>query len=357
MWTQATVAAVWVMAESWPVKRRRPEPDGGESRLVEDPPAIVSTGERDAPIEAHVQITRDCGLPCPACHVDPTPGGPHVPIATLETRFADLATRGVMRVAVGGGESLRHPELPEVADAAKRQGLTIGLTTSGVGPRHDLRGFDQVHVSLDGLGETFRASRGYDGAEAALATIRRLAGEGVRAGVNIVLDRRTFPHLDHTVAAAVEAGAVDVQLLRLKPVGRGTRDYLERRLTRAQCLEIWPVARALMEQHPGVTFRVDCAMIPFLAVHGLDPERMRQFAFMGCHGGDALLSVDTAGGAHACSFVEEAPGPRWREGVTTGPCAGCDWRGICRGGCHAVARHLTGELFAPDPECPMVATS
>lgn len=361
VWTQAAVAALWVAAEAWPTRRKRKEPDGGETALVDEPAALVSTSDRpEGPVEAHVQVTRACGLPCPSCHIDPTADGAHVPLAEAEARFADLAARGVFRVALGGGEALRHPDLGALATAAKRHGLTVGLTTSGVGAARrlaELSAFDQVNVSLDGLGGTFTEARGYDGSDAALEAIRALAAVGVRVGVNIVLDRRTFPELSATVRAAVEAGARDVQLLRLKPAGRGTASYEARRLTPEQAWAIWPVARALLDEHPGVTFRVDCALVPFLAAWGVDAERLRAFGFLGCHGGDALLSVDTAGSEHPCSFVQDPVTPEWRRGVVTGPCSGCAYRALCRGGCHAVARHLTGELFAPDPECPIVAGS
>jgi MoaA/NifB/PqqE/SkfB family radical SAM enzyme len=359
VWTQAAVGILWVAAEAWPARRRRPEPGGGETRAVDDPPALVTTGDTvEAPIEAHVQVTKACGLPCPSCHIDPTPDGPHVPVDVLDTRFAALAARGVFRVAIGGGEALRHPDLPGIAAAARRHGLTLGLTTSGVGLTErraaDLAGFSQVNVSLDGVGAAFAAARGYDGADGALRAIRVLAAAGARVGVNVVLDRAGFDRIEETVLAAVEAGARDVQLLRLKPAGRGTAGYLDRRLTPEQGWDLWPRARALVEAHPGVTFRVDCSLVPFLAAHGVDPERMRAFAFLGCHGGDALVSVDPAGAEHPCSFVPGPVTPQWREGVTQGACASCAYRDMCRGGCHAVAAHLTGDPFAPDPECPMV---
>ncbi len=353
-WTQAAVAVLWVAAETWPARRRRPEP-GGETRLIDDPPALVGTGARTVgPIEAHVQVTRACGLPCPSCHIDPTADGAHVPLAILEERFAALAERGVLRVAIGGGEALRHPDLAGIATAAARRGLAAAVTTSGVGLTDPsiLSGFQQVNVSLDGVGEAFTRARGYAGAEGALRSIRALAGQ--RVGVNIVLDRDTFASLGDTVRAAVEAGARDVQLLRLKPAGRATRAYMDRRLTPEQGLALWPRVQELMDAHPSVTFRADCALVPFLAAHGVDAARMRAFAFLGCHGGTAMLSVDTAGNAHPCSFVSGPVTDEWEAGVTTGPCGTCAYRDICRGGCHAVALHVRGDLFAPDPECPLV---
>ena len=36
------------------------------------------------------------------------------------------------------------------------------------------------------------------------------------------------------------------------------------------------------------------------------------------------------------------------------PCDTCDYRSLCRGGCRAVAVHVTGDARQPDPECPRV---
>ncbi len=355
LWAQPAVAALWVAAEAWSVRRRRPEPDGGETRAIDEPPALVSTSpDNGAPHEAHVQVTRACALPCPSCHIEPEAHGAHVPLAEVAARFDGLAARGVFHVAVGGGEALSHPELGAIADAAHRAGLSIGLTTSGVGELAPTARFDQVNVSLDAVGEGFRKARGYAGAERALAAIRRLARTAARVGVNIVLDRDTFEALPETVAAAVAAGAVDVHLLRLKPVGRAVGEYAERRLTAEQAMAVWPRLVSLIERFPGVDFRVDCAMTPFLAAHGLSPQRMAAFGWTGCHGGDALVALDPAGAESACSFVSGPVDASWREGVTHGACADCAWRSLCRGGCHAVARHLTGSLMVPDPECPRV---
>ncbi len=355
LWSQAAVAALWVAAESWSVRRRRPEPDGGETRASSDPPALVSTSpENGAPHEAHVQVTRNCALPCPSCHIEPEVDGGHVPLAEVAQRFHALAESGVFHVAIGGGEALAHPDLAAIAGAAHGAGLTIGLTTSGVGNLEPAGLFDQVNISFDAEGEGYRRARGYAGAERALAAVRQLATKGGRVGINVVLDRDTFETLSDTVAAAIGAGATDVHLLRLKPVGRAVSDYGTRRLTAEQGMRVWPALVALVDQFPAATFRVDCAMTPFLAAHDVPPERMAAFGWTGCHGGDALIAVDTAGAVSPCSFVPGPVDPAWREGVAEGACESCAWRSLCRGGCHAVAAHLTGRLLVPDPECPRV---
>lgn len=357
VWSQVAAAAVWAAAESWRARRTREEPGGGQTRLTESPSALVRTGPpSESPREAHLQVTEACGLPCVHCHMGAEADGAHVPEATLTARLDALAAAGVLRVAFGGGEPLRHPALPRVAAHARALGLGVGVTTSGVAPDLDLSAFDQINVSLDGLGPTFRATRGYDGADAALAMIRRHAGRGTRVGVNLVLERRTFDEAEATVAAAVEAGATDVQLLRLKPVGRAVADYAARVLTPAQALEVWPLAQRLMAAYPALTVRLDCASVPFLAAHDVDIARLRDFGFRGCHGATDLVSVDPRGAAHPCSFAPARPGESaaWAAGVTHGACADCAYQPICRGGCHAVADAVVGSRFAPDPECPRV---
>ena len=56
---------------------------------------------------------------------------------------------------------------------------------------------------------------------------------------------------------------------------------------------------------------------------------------------------------------------RWNDGDVFGhyrdysasppePCAGCEYFEVCRGGCRIVAKFVTGDPRAPDPECPRV---
>ncbi len=358
VWSQVLAASVWTAAEAWHTRRRRDEPGGGQTRLTEDPSALVRSrgpgpgGGAAAPREAHLQITQVCGLPCAHCYMENS--GSHVPLDTVTSRLDALADEGILRVALGGGEPLRHPDLPAIAAHARSRGLAVGVTTSGVGPDVDLRSFDQVNVSIDGLGDVFVGTRGYDGSDAALSRIRSLAAAGIRTGVNLVLDRVTFLTVEATVAAAIDAGAVDVQLLRLKPVGRALEEYTRRRLTPEQAMDVWPLCQRLMARFPEVTVRLDCASVPWLAAHDLDMERMRTFGFRGCHGAVDLVSVDTSGIAHPCSFAPLQPGEDWAAGVQKGPCAGCAFHFVCKGGCHAVAGAMTGDRFAPDPECPRV---
>lgn len=348
VWTEVAATALWVLVEARASRRR---PDG--TATAADPPAVVLPPTPSGPVEAHLQISRACPLPCPACHIDPTPGGPVVALADVEARLRRLAQQGVLRVALGGGEALHHPDLPAILGIAQRLGLGLGLTTSGVGLTDAhldvLRGFAQVNVSFDGMDAVFAQSRGYTGAPAALTAIQRLAGAGVRTGVNVVLDRYTLPALPQTVAAVVAAGAHEVQVLRLKPAGRGREAYEARRLSPAQRLQVWPTLQGIIEQYPDIWLRADCALVPFIAAHQVDLARAARFGLQGCVGGEVFVSVDTEGATHPCSFTQVSS---FSSDKT--PCDGCAYQPLCRGGCHVVAAHLTGDPLAPDPECPLV---
>jgi len=121
-----------------------------------------------------------------------------------------------------------------------------------------------------------------------------------------------------------------------------------------------------------VRVKVDCSYTPMLAHHRPDRALLAELAVYGCTGGDFLVGAKPNGQLTACSFASPAPGrPRvdrlrdywtapdafgafrtWRAAAE--PCASCDYHELCRGGCKVVSAHVTGELDAPDPECPRV---
>jgi radical SAM protein with 4Fe4S-binding SPASM domain len=101
---------------------------------------------------------------------------------------------------------------------------------------------------------------------------------------------------------------------------------------------------------------------------GFDPVRLFRTGLAGCVGGSWLVSVDGKGRLAGCSFDTAGSRLGWEQLGTRGvmdhftrwveraprPCSSCRWLPVCRGGCHVVARHVTGSFFAPDPGCPIV---
>ncbi len=370
--------------------------DFGAIIALDDPPALVHVdhdmvaalgyapsplrdrplGHLSAPTEVHLLTTERCPAGCPSCYVDATMRSPEPDTAALRDVLERLASFGVFHVAMGGGESLLRDDLFELAAYARELGMTPNLTTSGIGLTDELAArctvFGQVNTSFDGVGEIYRASRGYDGAEIALRALRRLRDAGVPCGVNTVVSRSTFEHLVQTVAAAAEAGAEEVELLRFKPTGRGALTWLAERLTEAQGRALMPTVLELQRRHPDVTMKIDCSFVPMLCAAEPDPEALAALGVIGCEAGNVMAAVRADLQATACSFVDEPIGDvaalvdgwrtdpeliRWRgyADAPPEPCASCRYRTLCRGGCKAVTRRVDGTWFGPDPDCPRVA--
>jgi MoaA/NifB/PqqE/SkfB family radical SAM enzyme len=358
--------------------RSRVESWGAWVRL-DDPPALVALDRagalalgldvahapaREEPLEAHVAVTSQCGVGCEGCYLDARPDGAHVPRERLEKTLDDLAARGVFTVAFGGGEPILRDDLGELAASARARGLLPVVTTSGIGMTPDkarsLRAFAQVNVSYDGEGDVYRAVRAFPGAGAAERAMTLLRDAGVPFGVNVVLTRRSFPSLEATVARARELGAREAQLLRYKPAGRAARlDYLDVRLSREQVASLGDVVRRIAcTMHPaGFRLRIDCAMVALLSdvfyERAADLEALGVF---GCEAGGKLSAVRADGREAPCSFLEANLLPASGDPGTlppSGPCDGCALARVCRGGCKAVTRFLTGK-DGPDPECPRV---
>jgi radical SAM protein with 4Fe4S-binding SPASM domain len=354
----------------------------GEAAVWAGPETAVGDVPLSAPLEAHLQLTNRCDAGCRGCYTGASPEGARGEweLAGWMRAIDELAEAGVFHVALGGGESAVLPWLGELADHARRRGIVPNLTTSGLAGLEALVAiadrFGQINVSLDGLGPTYARVRGFDGfarADAAIRALRRIKRD---VGINVVVTRDSFAELDQLFAYAAENRLSEVELLRFKPSGRGAHAYKELRCSDAQHRAFLPTVLEAARRH-AVRVKVDCSYTPMLAHHRPPRALLAELAVYGCTGGDFLVGAKPGGQLTACSFA--APPPvaadaarpkvtelrsywdapdafgafrRWRDARE--PCASCEYHALCRGGCKVVAAHVTGDLAAPDPECPRV---
>lgn len=334
-----------------------------------------------APLEAHLQLTNRCDAGCQGCYTGASPQGAANEYGLVEWKRAidALADAGVFHVALGGGESAVLPWLGELADHARAKGIIPNLTTSGLAGLDDLVAIGdklgQINVSLDGLGDAYAAVRGFDGFARADAAIRRLRAVKREIGINVVVTRNNFDQLDELFAYAAERRLSEIELLRFKPAGRGARTYEQLRCTDEQHRAFLPTILAAASKH-AVRVKVDCSYTPMLAHHRPDRALLAELCVYGCTGGDFLVGAKPGGQLTACSFASPPPAqgdarPRveqlaqywnaptafgafrtWRDAAE--PCASCEYHALCRGGCKVVSAHVSGDLSAPDPECPRV---
>jgi radical SAM protein with 4Fe4S-binding SPASM domain len=339
-------------------------------------PVPLGAAPLSAPLEAHLTLTSRCPAGCAGCYVDATPAGRPGELDAAGWRAAldALAAMGVFHVALGGGESALLPDLLALARHARARGLVPNLTTSGRGVEALLpaaRLFGQINVSLDGVGAAYARVRGHDGFALADAAVAALRARSRHVGLNVVLTRETYADLDRVLGYARLRRVRDVELLRYKPAGRGARAFAAHTLTDAQHRELLPTVLRLARRH-RVRVQLDCSFVPMLSHDRADLALLRGLGVVGCAGGDLLVGVRPDGRVAACSFAAPPPGgPRvtdlaayWARpdafapfrafAAAAAPCRDCPALTLCRGGCRAVAAHLTGDLAAPDPECPRV---
>jgi len=361
--------------------RRIPGLVAGEPAIWRGDEPALGEVPLSAPLEAHLQLTNKCTAGCQGCYTGASADGAPNEWGLVEwSRAIDaLADAGVFHVALGGGESAVLPWLGELVDHTRRRGIIPNLTTSGLDGLDRLLPiadrFGQINVSLDGLHDTYAAVRGFDGFARADAAIRALRGLKREIGINVVVTRHNFAELDAIFAYATERRLSEVELLRFKPSGRGARAYEALRCTDAQHRAFLPTILAAAKRH-AIRVKVDCSYTPMLAHHRPERALLAELAVYGCTGGDFLVGAKPGGQLTACSFAAPPPAidgdrpkvdalaaywdapdafgafRRWRAAAE--PCASCDYHALCRGGCKVVAAHVSGDLSAPDPECPRV---
>jgi radical SAM protein with 4Fe4S-binding SPASM domain len=344
-----------------------------------DDQSALNDGVLSGPLEAHLQLTNRCEAGCQGCYTGATPEGAKNEFGEADwKRSIDaLAARGVFHLALGGGESAILPWLGEVARYAREKGLVPNLTTSGLYGDDELARlcgwaplFGQINVSIDGVEEDYAKVRGFDGfarADRAVVALRRATKH---VGINCVVTGASFDSLERVFAYARKRRLREVELLRFKPSGRGSRVYESLRCSDAQHRALLPTVLKLARRH-RLRVRLDCSYTPMVTHHKVDRRLMQWLAIYGCAGGDLLVGAKASGALTACSFAPPvearvdqldsywdtgaAFGPfrRWREAAAE-PCRSCDYLALCRGGCRVVSGHVSGDPAQPDPECPRV---
>lgn len=82
------------------------------------------------PLLVHVVVTRRCNLSCGYCHEYDRVSAP-VPSSVLRERIDHLARLRAVIVTLTGGETLLHPNVPELVAHIRRRGMTPALNTNG----------------------------------------------------------------------------------------------------------------------------------------------------------------------------------------------------------------------------------
>ena len=143
-----------------------------------------------------------------------------------------------------------------------------------------------------------------------------------------------------------------------------------KRMTYEQNIKFIPLLGQLSKKYK-INSKIDCSFFPMLCYHDIKVETLKKMMIFGCEAANVILGILSNGNASACSFLikDSFPALNLPEAWDTDPlfnsirkyherakepCRSCKYLKLCKGGCHAVSYIVTGDIDAPDPDCPFV---
>jgi len=149
---------------------------------------------KQRPIFAHLLLTNRCNLDCRYCFVDVnTIHKEDLDLEEWKKVIFDLRQRGCVAITFMGGEPLLFKGLSELVRFGKSLGLSVDLTTNGIGIEKHIdavRQIDSVMVSLDGTKEEHDINRGKNSFDHVCSAIKFLKENKVPVRINCIVSQQ-----------------------------------------------------------------------------------------------------------------------------------------------------------------------
>ncbi len=331
------------------------------------------------------EVTRSCNLACRHCRAEahPHPYEGELDNSEAHALIDTFTSVGRPIVIMTGGDPLMRPDVFELIEHVKSNGLTCAFSPNGtlLTPQNSQKlkecGVDRCSISIDGADAPSHDSfRGVPGAfEASLRGIGYLRDAGVPFQINTTVTRDNLHSFRNIFELCQRLGAAAWHIFLLVPMGRAAgladqvitaREYEDvlhwfydfRKTTtmqlKATCA---PHYYRIMRQRAHAE-KVEVSPVTF----GMDAMSR------GCLGGTGFCFISHTGQVQPCGYLElncgnvcETPFPQiWREsrvfqnlrdpGKYTGKCGVCEFHRVC-GGCRARAFSMHGDYMGEEPLC------
>jgi len=346
-----------------------------------------------APIEVSLDITWNCNYRCIHCYLSCPRQTLEEPLSVDEIyRLIDeLAKMRVFYLVIGGGEPLlRLKDVVRVIEYANQRGLDTVLVTNGYLLNEDVckkleeAGLTAIQIPIYGVDpqtheKVTQTPNSYSAMLKALECLRKVRIPN--KVVDTVLFKFNIQQIDEIISLAKKYNINTINILELKPVGRGEDIYHEYAVDVDQRFK---TLNLIEEKHKDVKV---IAEKPFFFVrnpdvgkrilHLVEDNEMAKIYFMihlrcaASIGRRANISPD--GYVFPCEFLmndyKYALGSirresffeiwhdteRWngfRKPSRNAVCVNCPFYDLCGGKCKVLALNTFGYMNAPDPRCP-----
>ena len=339
-------------------------------------------------------VGRRCNLRCVHCYSQ-SHNENYDGELTHDQGMALIEDLGKFKVPVllfSGGEPLMRPDLFELIQHAKKNGMRAVISTNGTLITKEMAtklkdfGLSYVGISLDGLEETNDKFRGVKGAFAnALQGIRNCQETGIKVGLRFTINKKNVDDVPGIFKLIEAENIPRVCFYHLVYAGRGTKmveDELSHQESRDTVDFIMDETKRLHDAgKPIEVLTVDnhCDG-PYLYMRLLkeDPERAERVMELlkmnggnstghgiGCVSWDGNVYPDQFWRHHSCGNVTETPFSeiwgkptdpllaqlRDRKPLLQGRCGKCKWLDICNGNFRVRAEAITDDVWGEEPAC------
>ncbi|HOD35222.1 MAG TPA: SynChlorMet cassette radical SAM/SPASM protein ScmF [Syntrophales bacterium] len=325
-------------------------------------------------------LTEGCNLCCRHCWIQPKfQNGervyPSLEVDLFKSIIAQAKPLGLGSVKLTGGEPLLHPQITDLLEHIKQEGLRLTIETNGVLCTPALaRQIAScvnpfVSVSIDGAdAETHEWVRGVAGSfRQAIDGARNLVDAGIHPQIIMTIMRRNRDQIEAVVRLAESLRANSVKFNIVQPAARGEKMHeAGETLTIEELVEIGRWVENELSARAGIR------------LHYSHPAAFRPMSKMFGENGDGcgvcgvlgILGVLGNGSYALCGIGETVPelvfghaakdrlGDIWannpvlkelREGLPhrfEGICGDCVMRGVCLGSCVAQNYYSERNLWA-----------